>query len=228
MGTGHRGGRLFRPVNAATARQRLKQGKNVSRHPVRQHVTPASGASDRSRRLRWIGRAKVLAILLTVIALSAMDHAGWLLANRPDGDQYHLMATRVMRVIDGDTIEVQIPDPIKDTQTTRVRLIGIDCPEIAHPAFSSKPAEPFAEEAAALARSLVDGQRVVLRVEPQQTRDVYDRLLAHVDLENGTNLAEQLLMAGLACREDRWNHSMLLRYRQLELTARRARRGMWQ
>ncbi len=157
-----------------------------------------------------------------------MDRAGWLLAHRPDGDQYHLVSARVTRVIDGDTIEVQIPDPINDTETTRVRLIGIDCPEIAHPAFSSKPAEPFAEEAAALARSLVDGRMVALRIEPQQTRDVYDRLLAHVDLEDGSNLAEQLLMAGLARREDRWNHSMLLRYRQLELSARRARRGMWQ
>lgn len=178
--------------------------------------------------MRWIGRLKVLAIVATIGALSAMDHAGWLLANRPDSDHYHLISARVRRVIDGDTIEVAIPDPIKNTETTRVRLIGIDCPEIAHPVFSSKPAEPFAEEAAALARSLVDGKMVVLRLEPQQTRDFYDRLLAHVDLDDGANLAEQLLLAGLARREDRWNHSMLLRYRQLELSARRSRRGMWQ
>ena len=200
----------------------------MSLNPGRQRLTTLNRSFAGSSRLRWIGRAKVLAILLTVLALSAMDRAGWLLAHRPDGDQYHLVSARVTRVIDGDTIEVQIPDPINDTETTRVRLIGIDCPEIAHPAFSSKPAEPFAEEAAALARSLVDGRMVALRIEPQQTRDVYDRLLAHVDLEDGSNLAEQLLMAGLARREDRWNHSMLLRYRQLELSARRARRGMWQ
>jgi len=200
----------------------------VSHHPDNRRFTTPGHSSARSSRLRWIARAKVLALLLAVVAISAMDRAGWLLARRPDGDRYHLISARVIRVIDGDTIEVQIPDPIKHTETTRVRLIGIDCPETAHPGFSSKPAEPLADEATALTRSLVDGRMVVLRIEPQQTRDIYDRLLAHVDVPDGTNLAEHLLVAGLARRENRWNHSMLLRYQQLELSAARARRGMWQ
>ncbi len=160
-------------------------------------------------------------------ALSAADRAGWLLADRPDGESYHLISAHVVRVIDGDTIEVEIADHIHKTATTRVRLIGVDCPETAHPSFSNQPPQPFADEAAALTRELVDGRVVRLRLEPQGTRDAYGRLLAHVDLEDGTSLAEQLLMQGLARREDRWNHSMLMRYRQLELAARRAHRGLW-
>ncbi len=185
------------------------------------------GVARRARRLRWIGRIKVLILLAVLGLLSTLDRAGWLLADQPDGDLYHLIAAQIVRVIDGDTIEVQIPDHLKNTETTRVRLIGIDCPEIAHPAFSNQPAQPFAAEATAMTQRLVEGRTVRLRLEPQSTRDIYGRLLAHVDLEDGTNLAEHLLSEGLARREDRWNHSMLMRYRQLELAARRAHRGMW-
>ncbi|MCC6907531.1 MAG: thermonuclease family protein [Phycisphaerales bacterium] len=167
-------------------------------------------------------------MLAALVALSAADRAGWLLADRPDGELYHLISARVLRVIDGDTIEVEIADHIYQTATTRVRLIGVDCPETAHPSFSNQPAQPLAEEAAALTRELVDGRVVRLRLEPQGTRDLYGRLLAHVDLPDGASLAERLLAEGLARREDRWNHSMLMRYRQLELAARRARRGVWQ
>ncbi len=187
----------------------------------------SGGASRRATRLRWIGRIKVLFLLAALGLLSVLDRAGWLLADQPDGDLYHLISARVVRVIDGDTIEVQIADHLRGTETTRVRLIGIDCPEVAHPAFSNQPAQPFAAEATALTRQLVEGHAVRLRLEPQSTRDIYGRLLAHVDLEDGTNLAEHLLSEGLARREDRWNHSMLMRYRQLELAARRAHRGLW-
>lgn len=183
--------------------------------------------SPRSRRLRWIGRLRAGIVIAALALLSAADRAGWLLASRPDGDLYHLISARVVRVIDGDTIEVRLADHIMRTDTTRVRLIGIDCPEIAHPTYSALPADPFADEATALMRDLVEDRVVTLRLEPQRTRDRYDRLLAHVDLEDGTSVAEQLLSEGLARQDDRWNHSMLMRYRQLELSARRAGRGMW-
>lgn len=183
--------------------------------------------SARARRLRRLARWRLAAILMAAVAISLMDRAGWLLADRPDANFYHLLSAEIVRIIDGDTIEVNLSDHIVDTETTRVRLIGIDCPEAARPGPPPQPAEPFAEEATTMARELLTGATVRLRLEPHQTRDAYRRLLAHVDLPDGTSLAEQLLREGLARREDRWNHSMLMRYRQLELTARRAGRGMW-
>lgn len=167
------------------------------------------------------------AVLVVAAGLSLADRAGWLLADRPDADVYHLLTARVVRVFDGDTIEVDLPDHVVGTATTRVRVIGVDCPELARPGRSPAAAEPWAAEATDFTRATLAAGVVLLRLEPHQTRDAYRRLLAHVDLPDGASLAERLLEQGLARREDRWNHSMLLRYRQLELAARRAGRGMW-
>lgn len=192
-----------------------------------------SQRSSRSRRWRRfdLSTRSLLRLLLFAAAIALIayaDRQGWILAEPPDGDRYHLRTTLALRAIDGDTIEVALPDPAEGTETTRVRVWGIDCPEIAHPGLTgSPPAEPYGAEAAAFAEALVAGRVVTLRIEPQRTRDKYDRILAHVDLAGGDNLAEALLRAGLAQAEDRWSHSMLDRYRQLELQARRAGLGIW-
>lgn len=181
----------------------------------------------RVRRLRRVAALRAVVGLVAAAALSFADRSGWLLARRPDADLYHLVDAAVVRIIDGDTFDVDLPDHQTGAETTRVRVIGIDCPEAARAGPSPRPAEPFAREATALARDLLLDRAVRLRLEPQGTRDAYGRLLAHVDLPDGTSLAERLLSEGLARREDRWNHSMLMRYRQLELAARRAGRGLW-
>lgn len=196
------------------------------------NVSSAGGAathrlSPRARRLRRLAILRRTVILGAAVLLSFADRSGWLLADRPDADRYHLVDAAVVRVIDGDTLEVDLRDHITGAETTRVRIIGINCPEAARAGSSPRPADPFAQEATALSRDLLSGGRVRLRLEPQDTRDAYGRLLAHVDLPDGTGLAERLLGEGLARREDRWNHSMLMRYRQLELAARRAGRGLW-
>ena len=77
----------------------------------------------------------------------------------------------MLRVIDGDTIEV-------DWQGTRekVRYIGINTLETKHP---KRGAEPFGPEATAANRRLVEGQTVRLAFDVQP-RDRYGRLLAYV------------------------------------------------
>ncbi len=222
---GHLAAAICRRIPRAAARLHMKSSSS-SRPDSRSHRT---GPADRPhvRRLRRRARLRTAAIVVLAISLSLADRAGWLLADRPDAEIYHLLTARVVRVFDGDTIEVDLPDHVVGTETTRVRVIGIDCPEAARPGPSPAAAEPWAAEATALTRETLAGGVVSLRLEPHQTRDAYRRLLAHVDLPDGSSLAERLLEQGLARREDRWNHSMLLRYRQLELAARRGGRGMW-
>jgi micrococcal nuclease len=78
---------------------------------------------------------------------------------------------RVVRVVDGDTIRVEL-----DGRVERVRYIGIDTPESVKP---GTPVQCYAERAAAANAALVAGRRVRL-VADAERRDRYGRLLAYV------------------------------------------------
>ena len=58
--------------------------------------------------------------------------------------------------------------------------------------------EAWSSEAGALTASLIDGATVVLRLEPQRRRGVFGRVLAHVELPDGSTLNERLLAEGFA------------------------------
>lgn len=123
---------------------------------------------------------------------------------------------RVERVIDGDTITVR--------HGGKVRLLGINTPEIAH---RDRGAEPLGERAHQRLRELLQEKQVYLEFD-QQRRDRYERLLAHVTLEDGTSVNELLLREGLARAlflQPNMRH--LQRYFQAEAEAREARRGIW-
>lgn len=95
----------------------------------------------------------------------------------------------LIRVIDGDTIVVRLPD----SREERVRYIGIDAPESVHP---EKPVEPFALEASSRNRELVEGRSLLLELDVQE-RDQYGRLLAFV-WADGEMVNLQLVREGLA------------------------------
>ena len=77
----------------------------------------------------------------------------------------------VVRVVDGDTINVQLVDRVE-----KIRYIGVNTREIHHPI---KGAEPGGRAAAQVNRGLVIGRRVRLELDVQP-RDRYGRLLAYV------------------------------------------------
>ena len=81
-----------------------------------------------------------------------------------------LTEATVVRVIDGDTIEVDIGGRLY-----KVRYIGIDTPEIGRPG---------ANEATAVNTQLVSGKTVYLEKDVSET-DRYDRLLRYVWTEEG-------------------------------------------
>ena len=81
---------------------------------------------------------------------------------------------RVIRVIDGDTIEIE--------GNMKVRYIGIDTPETKHP---SKGVECFGREAYQKNKSLVEGKIVRLKKDISDT-DKYGRLLRYVWLVDKT------------------------------------------
>jgi micrococcal nuclease len=96
-----------------------------------------------------------------------------------------------IRVIDGDTVEVQG----SDGTTSTVRLIGIDTPESVAPAT---PVECQAEEAADNLRTLIEGKPVTLVADPTQDRqDRFGRTLAYVE-QAGVDAGEAQIRAGYA------------------------------
>lgn len=84
----------------------------------------------------------------------------------------------VVAVIDGDTFDVQVAG-----RRERVRLLGIDTPEIAHPAFGDRAAttaECYGDEAAAFTAGLLPAGTQVRLERDVVGRDHFGRLLAHV------------------------------------------------
>lgn len=194
------------------------------RRPQSAGESPATTSLDRFvRRRRWKRVGLTLAVLGLLGALSVADHRGWFLYQGGDFRRFDDQAVEVLRVIDGDTFDVAIPDG--DKRYTRIRLWGVDTPEIQS---QYRDAEPFGDEASARTKQLLEGQRVVLDLEPYRVRGTFGRVLAYVKLEDGTVLNERLLLEGLARVDERWPHRAMERYVLLEEEARKSRLGVWQ
>jgi len=174
--------------------------------------------------------------LVLFIALVALDRAGGLHVVLPpqdptsrqvqgrDLERYDGQTFRVLRVVDGDTIDIDISDGRHGK--TRIRIWGIDAPEVAHPPHTTIT-QPYGREAADYLERRVAGQTVKLVLEPSRLRDRYDRLLAHVELASGPLVAEELIGEGLAIADDRWNHRYRDRFAHAESEAKRRRAGIW-
>jgi micrococcal nuclease len=98
-------------------------------------------------------------------------------------------AAQVIRVIDGDTIEVQL-----DGQIYTVRYIGIDTPETVAP---NQPVEWMGQQATEANKDLVQGKTVYLEKDVSET-DQYGRLLRYVFLVDGTFVNAELVRLGYA------------------------------
>jgi micrococcal nuclease len=96
----------------------------------------------------------------------------------------------VTRIIDGDTVFVNAPGLAE-----RVRFIGVNAPEIAHP---PDPEECYGDEATEFTRALQSRQ--VWLTFDVGCRDDYDRLLAYVWVGNGPQdlWSRQLVRRGFA------------------------------
>ncbi|EBJ4080732.1 thermonuclease family protein [Salmonella enterica] len=115
---------------------------------------------------------------------------------------------KVIRVLDGDTIEV-----LQEQQPVRVRLLNIDAPE---------KKQPFGRWSTNQLKSLLAGQSVT--VSYTQT-DRYGRVLGRVVTANGTEANRQQVLKGAAWVYDRYNTDNSLPALQRE--AQIQKRGLW-
>ncbi len=143
----------------------------------------------------------------------------------PSGDQerYHNRTFSVVRVVDGDTLDIGVPDGDKDR--TRIRLWGVDTPEVAR---GRGEGMHFGSEASAFAKRTLEGKDVHIVLSPRRTRGKYGRLLAYVFMERGGAMFnEMLLEGGYAYADLRFPHDYADRFRAIEKQSRRTKVGLW-
>lgn len=123
----------------------------------------------------------------------------------------------VVGITDGDTIKVRVGGT-----TERVRLIGLDAPEL-------KGAECWSQKASSRMQSLVQSRSVQLVRDPtQDDRDRYGRLLRHVVTADGQLVAQALIEGGFA-KEYTYDGAYAHRdaYRAAQDRARGKGLGVW-
>ena len=96
------------------------------------------------------------------------------------------VTAQVVRVIDGDTVELD--------DGRRVRLLGIDATELG---YNGDPSEPGAEAARDWLEGRLTGKHVQLRYGPERL-DRYGRTLAWIFLPTGEFINKELLAEGQA------------------------------
>jgi endonuclease YncB( thermonuclease family) len=151
--------------------------------------------STSGRRIRSIGQGASLRAAITILFLLAVPLAA-----------QEQLSGAVARVVDGDTVEVK--------GVGRVRLHGIDAPELA---------QPYGAEAKGYLEMLIGGGRVELR---RTDRDRYGRVVAWIDLSDGKTVQDRLLAAGLAWWYEEYAPGADW-LAATEAAARQAGRGLW-
>ncbi|MBT8118798.1 MAG: thermonuclease family protein [Gammaproteobacteria bacterium] len=153
--------------------------------------------------------------LYSSLCLAAASQPLW--ADTACSSQRYDETTSIRYIHDGDTLH------LKDGR--KVRLIGINTPEVAH---GEKTAEPFSYQARDALRALFGDDNTISLIYGDERYDRYKRLLAHAFTADGENIQAKLLKQGLA-RAVTFppNTRFSACYKQQERNARCARAGLW-
>jgi len=142
-------------------------------------------------------------------------------SNQKETNNNELKSYSVIKVIDGDTIKVDI-NGVAET----IRLIGINSPESVDP---RKLVECFGIEASNRAKELLTNKKVILENDTTQgERDKYQRLLRYVWLEDGTFFNKKMISDGYA-NEYTYNtpYKYQAEFKQAETEAKALKKGLW-
>ncbi len=152
-----------------------------------------------------------LGLMLAVFALPSAAQAALCPTDRIEEQ------VQVGKVVDGDTLLL--------SDGRKLRVIGINTPELAH---EERPAEPLAVTATQFVQDQIDKQpQINLRFD-EQRHDKYGRMLAHVFLADGNSLSALLARHGYGqavnIAPNNWNSAC---YFAQDNDARQHRRGVW-
>jgi micrococcal nuclease len=114
---------------------------------------------------------------------------------------YEYRVSRLLEVIDGDTIDVQIDLGFDVSFTSRVRLNGIDTPESRTTDLNEKKYGLEAKEW--LKHRLESAKTIVIRTEKPDSSEKYGRILGTLFIDGETvSINDQLIKGGYAWAYD--------------------------
>ena len=186
--------------------------------PIARGVEKRPGAKHRPR---WAAPTVALGLLLLTVGVGVFYREpirAWIVGRPPASPAQELTAAQVIRVIDGDTVEVSISGA-RDT----IRLIGMDTPEV-------RPAQCHGPEASARATELLANQSVLLEKDTVAgERDSFNRLLRYIWLPDNQLFNDVMIREGhakqLAYRDQAYKHRE--QFEAAERDAHQSGRGFW-
>lgn len=171
----------------------------------------------------WRCRLPGLALAAVLLVALVCSRTARTPVQGDDWARYHDRTFRVVHVVDGDTFDINAPDG--DKAVTRIRLWGVDTPEVAAGGGTDMH---FGPEASSYAKKVLGGRDVHIVLSPKRSRGKYGRLLAYVFLERGGRMFnEMLLEEGYAYADLRFDHHYYDKFKRIEKRARKAGVGLW-
>lgn len=159
------------------------------------------GVSSPASPVKLIPRISVIAFAFILL----FQTAGW--------------AEKVRYVIDGDTFILQ--------NNQRVRMVGINAPEISHRRYGKKKGDPFGQEAKSYLKKMIEKKDVKLTKGGNDEFDRYGRRLAYVYLPDGTFVNKVMVREGYAEAYRSFPFEYKKEFIRLESQAKAAHKGMW-
>lgn len=196
--------------------------------------TPKSSIEDRqeiarqwentARQIRkstrkWQMTSIVFAILFVIFSASFLGKALELEEPSANGFANRGSFYQVLRIIDGDTVEIEYGG-----DRTSVQLIGVNSPETVHP---GKPPERFGREATAFTQSLLLNKFVYLAFDGDK-KDKYGRLLAYVYRDSDDLFVNlEIIRQGYGQTDARFPFKYMNLFKYHESQARSEKKMMW-
>ena len=176
---------------------------------------------------------KIACLVMTIMAGMGVVHKGWGLAANvvleeldkveKNPTDFSAVLADVVRVVDGDTIEVSLYGTGGDKEM--LRLIGVDTPETVHPRM---PVQFYGPEATQFTKNMCSGTTVKLHYQKQgPSRGNYGRLLVYVELAGGAILNEEIISNGFGYSYTKYPHEKTAEYNQLQHAAQASEVGLW-
>jgi len=137
--------------------------------------------------MRLLRAAILIVLLLAAMNAWSDDRA----QTRPFGKRIAI-PLELIDVSDGDTVNIQWSEDDRE----RVRILGIDTPEVAHPHWKQYQGQPFGTEATAFAEGAFACATEVELLRAAET-DGYGRTLGYLFV-NGRNYSVLVVRAGYA------------------------------
>ena len=162
------------------------------------------------RKLKRVTIGLISALIIAVVSI------GFLFLRPTQTDTNY----QVIRIIDGDTVEILYED-----QITSVQLVGVNAPETT--ANPNQPPEPYGEQATAFLQEFLLDKSIYLRFDISK-RDKYNRLLGYVyRASDGIFVNLEIIREGYGRVDTRYPFKHEEMFMSYESHAKAARKGLW-